>query len=328
MTQPQRKALRLALILSGAILLVVAGFGVHGATASASTLEAAFASAESEAVLLSPPPPVNQDTCLSCHIAGENTNLWAPLGRWSVFGVFALAFVFGIYRSTSVWNQRKPWKPLWTRAVEWVDERYEIVEPLKKMGAKPVPSFARKWWYCLGGITAFLFVIQGITGIMLAFYYKPTAADAYNSIIYIENEVRFGASIRMIHHWAANGMIVMCIAHMLRVFIMGAYRKPRELNWVSGVLLLFLTLLFGFTGYLLPWDQRAFWATTVGSDIAGAFPAIGNLILVFLRVGWDVSEATLGRFYGLHIIITPLLTVGFMLAHFVMIRKQGVAKPL
>ena len=259
---------------------------------------------------------------------GENKNLWTPLARWSVFGVFGLFFVFGIYRSASVWTQRKPWKPFWTRTVEWVDERYELSPLLAKLAAKPVPSFARKWWYCLGGITAFLFVVQGITGIMLAFYYKPSAAEAYNSILFIENEVRFGAATRMIHHWAANGMIVMCVAHMLRVFIMGAYKKPRELNWVSGVLLLFLTLLFGFTGYLLPWDQRAYWATTVGSDIAGAFPAIGNLILVFLRVGWDVSEATLGRFYGLHIIVTPLLTVGFMLAHFVMIRKLGVQRPL
>jgi cytochrome b6 len=327
MTQPQRKALRLALILSGAVLLVVAGFGVHGATASASTLEAAMSGVESEAVSFSPPPP-NQDTCLSCHINGETTNLWTPLARWSVFGVFGMVFAFGVYRSASVWTGRKAWKPLWTRTVEWVDERYELSPVLSKLAAKPVPRFAMKWWYCLGGITAFLFVVQGITGIMLAFYYKPSAAEAYNSILFIENEVRFGAATRMIHHWAANGMIVMCIAHMLRVFIMGAYKKPRELNWVSGVLLLFLTLLFGFTGYLLPWDQRAYWATTVGTDIGGALPAIGDLILVFLRVGWDVSDATLGRFYGMHIIVTPLLTVGFMLAHFMMIRKLGVQRPL
>jgi len=328
MTLTKRKALRLALILSGAVLFVVAGFGVHGATASASTLEAALAGVDGEAVLLSAPPPPNQDTCLSCHIAGENKNLWAPLGRWSVVGVLGLVFAFGMYRSASVWTGRKAWKPFWARTVEWVDERYELSPVLSKLAAKPVPRFAMKWWYCLGGITAFLFVVQGITGIMLAFYYKPTAAEAYNSILYIENEVRFGAAIRMIHHWAANGMIVMCIAHMLRVFIMGAYKKPRELNWISGVLLLFLTLLFGFTGYLLPWDQRAYWATTVGTDIGGALPAIGNLILVFLRVGWDVSEATLGRFYGLHIIVTPLLTVGFMVAHFMMIRKLGVQRPL
>ena len=185
-----------------------------------------------------------------------------------------------------------------------------------------------KWWYCLGGITAALFVVQGLTGIMLAFYYKPTAAEAYTSIQYIESQVRFGVAIRMIHHWAANGMIVMCLAHMMRVFIMGAYKKPRELNWISGVVLLGLTLLFGFTGYLLPWDQRAYWATTVGTDIAGAVPAVGNLVLVLLRVGWDVSEATLGRFYGLHIIVAPLLTLAFMLAHFMMVRKLGIQQPL
>jgi hypothetical protein len=310
------------------VTLVAAGFGIHGATASASTLEAAMAGVDGEAVFASAPPPVSQDTCLSCHINGENTNLWTPFARWMVFGTFGMVFAFGVYRSASVWTQRKAWKPFWARTVEWVDERYELSPVLSKLAAKPVPRFAMKWWYCLGGITAFLFVVQGITGIMLAFYYKPAAAEAYNSILYIENEVRFGAAVRMIHHWAANGMIVMCIAHMLRVFIMGAYKKPRELNWVSGVLLLFLTLLFGFTGYLLPWDQRAYWATTVGTDIGGALPAIGNLILVFLRVGWDVSEATLGRFYGLHIIVTPLLTVAFMVAHFMMIRKLGVQRPL
>jgi hypothetical protein len=328
MTHPQRKALRLALILSGAVILVVAGFGIHGARASASTLEAALAGVDGEALLASAPPPVSQDNCLHCHIAGENKNLWTPLARWSVFGIFGMVFAFGVYRSASVWTGRKAWKPFWARTVEWVDERYELSPVLSKIAAKPVPRFAMKWWYCLGGITAFLFVVQGITGIMLAFYYKPSAAEAYNSILFIENEVRFGAAVRMIHHWAANGMIVMCVAHMLRVFIMGAYKKPRELNWVSGVLLLFLTLLFGFTGYLLPWDQRAYWATTVGTDIGGALPAIGNLILVFLRVGWDVSEATLGRFYGLHIIVTPLLTLVFMLAHFMMIRKLGVQRPL
>ncbi len=328
MTLTQRKALRLVLILSGAVLLVVAGFGIHGATASASTLEAAMAGVESGVVLVSAPPPVGQDTCLHCHIAGENKNLWAPLARWSVFGAFGMVFAFGMYRSASVWTQRKAWKPLWARTVEWVDERYELSPLLSKLAAKPVPRFAMKWWYCLGGITAFLFVVQGITGIMLAFYYKPSAAEAYNSIIFIENEVRFGAAIRMIHHWAANGMIVMCIAHMLRVFIMGAYKNPRELNWISGMLLLILTLVFGFTGYLLPWDQRAYWATTVGTDIAGSVPAVGNLVLVLLRVGWDVSEATLGRFYGLHVIVTPLLTLAFMLAHFMMIRKLGVQRPL
>jgi quinol-cytochrome oxidoreductase complex cytochrome b subunit len=179
----------------------------------------------------------------------------------------------------------------------------------------------------LGGITAFLFVVQSITGILLAFYYKPTPEAAYSSIQYIESQVYLGSAIRAIHHWCANGMIVMCVAHMLRVFIMGSYKAPRELNWVSGVLLLVLTLVFGFTGYLLPWDQRAFWATTVGSEIAGAIPSIGNLALVFLRVGWNVTGETLSRFFALHVIIVPLATVAFMGAHFLMIRSQGIAKP-
>ena len=146
----QRKALRLALILSGAVLLVVAGFGIHGATASASTLEAALSGVNSEAVFASAPPPVGQDTCLSCHIAGENKNLWTPFARWMVFGTFGMVFAFGVYRSASVWTQRKPYKPLVNRAVEWVDERYELSPALSNIAAKPVPRFAMKWWYCLG----------------------------------------------------------------------------------------------------------------------------------------------------------------------------------
>jgi quinol-cytochrome oxidoreductase complex cytochrome b subunit len=227
-----------------------------------------------------------------------------------------------------VYVSRTPWKPLTIRATEWVDERYNVSEPLKKVLSKPVPTYAMRWWYCLGGITAFLFAVQATTGIMLAFYYKPTPETAYASIQFIENEVRFGAAIRAIHSWAANGMIVACIAHMLRVFIMGAFKAPRELNWVSGVFLFIMTLAFGFTGYLLPWDQRAFWATTVGTEIAAAIPVIGDLALVFLRVGWDVSAETLSRFYGLHVIVLPITVLASMGAHFLMVRRLGIAKPL
>jgi hypothetical protein len=273
-------------------------------------------------------PQTKQEPCLHCHIQGEHTNLWTPTSRWLVFGTLGLVFLFGFYQSASVWTQRKPFKPLTKRAYEWVDERYRVSGPLSEIANKPVHSFARRWWYCLGGITAFLFIVQGTTGIMLAFYYKPTAADAYASIQFIENEVYFGAAIRAIHHWSANGMIVMCVAHMIRVFVMGTYKAPRELNWVSGVMLLILTLAFGFTGYLLPWDQRAFWASTVGTEIAGSVPAVGNLVLIFLRDGWGVTEATLGRFYGLHILVVPIITVLFMLAHFMMVRRLGVKRPL
>jgi hypothetical protein len=274
------------------------------------------------------PAPVAKDTCLHCHINGEDKGLWTPLMRWSIFGGVGLAFLFGMYRSASVWTSRAPWKPLRLRAAEWLDERYQVSEPLSKILNKPVPTSALRWWYCLGGITAFLFVVQAGTGIMLAFYYKPTPQEAFASIQFIENQVRFGAAIRAVHHWAANGMIVMCVAHMLRVFIMGAFKNPRELNWVSGALLLILTLAFGFTGYLLPWDQRAFWATTVGSEIAGSLPVIGDLALVFLRVGWNVTALTLSRFYALHVIALPIFTLAFMGAHFLMVRRLGIAQAL
>ncbi len=285
-------------------------------------------SVSSAPLLVVTPPPPSQDTCLSCHIMGQNKGIWTPLARWILFGGLGLVFFMGVYRSANTWVTRSPWKPLTRRAAGWVDDRYQVSEPLTKILKKPVPKYALRWFYCLGGITAFLFVVQGITGILLAFYYKPTPEAAYASIQYIETQVYFGAAIRAIHHWCANGMIVICVAHMLRVFIMGAYKRPRELNWVSGVLLLVLTLVFGFTGYLLPWDQRAFWATTVGSEIAGAIPAVGNLALVLLRVGWNVTGETLSRFYGLHVIVVPLATVAFMFAHFLMIRRQGIAKPL
>ncbi len=273
-------------------------------------------------------PAPEESPCLSCHITGSNTGLWTPLARWVLFGTMGLVFVFGIVKTGTVIVTRSPWKPVATRGVEWVDERYQISEPMAKILSKPVPKFALHWWYCLGGITLFLFVIQAITGIMLAFYYKPTPEAALASIQYIETQVRFGSAIRAIHHWAANGMIVMCIAHMLRVFIMGVYKAPREMNWVSGFVLLILTLVFGFTGYLLPWDQTAYWASTVGTSIGGAIPIIGDLVLVFLRVGWDVTGETLSRFFALHVMVVPIITVVFMVAHFFMIRRQGIAKPL
>nr|MBN1228208.1 cytochrome b N-terminal domain-containing protein [Anaerolineae bacterium] len=283
--------------------------------------------AEGTAVTIAP-PPVEQNTCQHCHLEGEDTGIWTPTARWGVFGLAGLVFVFGLYRSASTWVSRDRWKPLLARATDYVEERYSIKEPLEKVLKKPVPRFATQWFYCLGGITAFLFVVQGLTGIMLAFYYKPTPDEAYASIQFIETQVRFGASIRAIHHWAANGMIVMCVAHAFRVFITGAYKAPRELNWVGGTLLLLMTLAFGFTGYLLPWDQRAYWATTVGTEIAGGVPDLGIVALIFLRAGWAVTEATLSRFYAVHIFALPLVTVALMGLHFLMIRRQGVAEPL
>ena len=273
-------------------------------------------------------PPSKQDPCLHCHIRGEEKGIWTPITRWIVFGTAGLVFAFGVVRTASALKTRKPWVPITTHLADWLEDRFNYQEPLSKVLSKPVPDWQRRWWYCLGGLTAFFFFVQGLTGIMLAFYYKPTPEAAYARIQFIESQVYFSRAIRMIHHWSSNGMVLMCFAHMLRVFIMGAYKKPRELNWVSGVTLFILTLAFGFTGYLLPWDQRAFWATTVGSEIAGGIPVIGDLALVFLRVGWDISALTLSRFYALHILIIPIITIGMMLAHFIMVRRQGIMKPL
>jgi hypothetical protein len=273
-------------------------------------------------------PPAEQDTCQHCHLSGSIEDMWTPVMRWSLFGFFGLTFAYGAFRGSSAWVTRAPWKPLWRRFAEWVDERLDVLEPLGKALSKPVPLFATRWMYCLGGITFTLLLIQGITGIMLAFYYKPTPDEAFASIQFIENEVRFGAAIRALHHWAANGVIVMVVAHMLRVFITGAFKAPRELNWLTGVLLLVISLAFGFTGYLLPWDQRAFWATTVGTEIAGGIPQVGDLALVFLRGGWEVGSITLSRFYALHVLLLPAICLLLLLGHFLMIRRQGIARPL
>ena len=273
-------------------------------------------------------PLPEQDTCQHCHLPGEITGIWTPLFRWILFGTMGLLFVYGTYRAGSVWINRKAWKPLWARAVDWIDERYDVVEPALKILKKPVPLFATRWMYCLGGITFMLFVIQCITGVMLAFYYKPTPEEAYASILFIENEVRFGAAIRAIHHWSANGMVVMVVAHMLRVFITGAFKSPRELNWVNGTLLGLFTLGFGLTGYLLPWDQRAYWATTVATEIAGGIPQIGDIALVFMRGGWNVTAITLSRFYAVHVLVLPVAMIILLGLHFLMIRRQGISRPL
>ncbi len=193
-----------------------------------------------------------------------------------------------------------------------------------------VPAPALRWRYTwgMGGISATLAVVLIVTGVLLMFRYDASVAGAYTSIQWIETQVMFGSLIRALHHWSANLLVVTLFLHLLRVFYTAGFKDGRAINWTIGIILFLVVLAFNFTGYLLPWDQRAFWATTVGTDIAGSLPAVGDLALVFLRVGWSVSEATLGRFYGLHVIVTPLLTVGFMLAHFIMIRRVGVARPL
>ncbi|MGD9315317.1 MAG: cytochrome b N-terminal domain-containing protein [Anaerolineae bacterium] len=215
-----------------------------------------------------------------------------------------------------------------TRVGDWFDERFDVRIPLQAFLKKPVPKHAIKWYFCLGGITFALFVIQGVTGILLSLYYKPTTTEAYESILFIMNNVRFGWLIRSIHSWSSTLMIAFCVAHMMRVFITASYKNPRELNWIAGVVLLLLTLAFGFTGYLLPWDQKALWGSTVGSEILGIIPGIGPWLLGLLRGGMEITGLTLTRFYGIHMLVLPVLTFVFLGVHFVIIRRQGISGPL
>jgi cytochrome b6 len=215
-----------------------------------------------------------------------------------------------------------------TRVGDWFDERFDVRVPLEAFLKKPVPKHAIRWYFCLGGITFALFLIQGVTGILLSLYYRPTPGEAYESILFIMNNVRFGWLIRSIHSWSSTLMIAFCVAHMLRVFITGSYKNPRELNWVAGMFLLLLTLAFGFTGYLLPWDQKALWGSTIGSEILGIIPGIGGWLLGLLRGGLEITGLTLTRFYGIHMLVLPVLVVVFLAAHFVIIRRQGISGPL
>ncbi|MGD9406189.1 MAG: cytochrome b N-terminal domain-containing protein [Anaerolineae bacterium] len=215
-----------------------------------------------------------------------------------------------------------------TRVGDWFDERFDVRIPLEAFLKKPVPKHAIRWYFCLGGITFALFLIQGVTGILLSLYYRPTPGEAYESILFIMNNVRFGWLIRSIHSWSSTLMIAFCVAHMLRVFITGSYKNPRELNWVAGMFLLLLTLAFGFTGYLLPWDQKALWGSTVGSEIVGIIPGIGGWLLGLLRGGMEITGLTLTRFYGIHMLVLPVLVFIFLAIHFVIIRRQGISGPL
>lgn len=208
-----------------------------------------------------------------------------------------------------------------------LDSRLDIKDALEQNLSKPVPPHVN-WLYCFGGITLLLFIIQAVTGIMLLMYYRPTIAEAYKSVVFITNNVPFGWLIRGLHHWASNLMIVMVFLHMARVFFYGAYKAPRDFNWVTGVILLMLTMGFGFTGYLLPWNQISYWATTVGTEVPGAVPVIGNFIATLIRGGQAIGQTTLTRFFAVHVVILPATIGFFLLGHFFMIRKQGIAGPL
>jgi quinol-cytochrome oxidoreductase complex cytochrome b subunit len=210
----------------------------------------------------------------------------------------------------------------------WVDERLEMHDYIKKdILDKPIPT-GLNLSYCFGGITFFLFVMLAVTGYFMTLYYVPSPEQAYDAVDYLTFEVPMGQVIRGVHHWSANLMMATIFLHMIRVFIYGAYKKPREINWMSGVCLLCLVMGFGFTGYLLPWDQKAYWATKVGTSVIGTVPVVGDYAMKIMRGGSDLGALTLTRFYTLHTLFFPLGTAFFLIAHFVMIRKQGISTPL
>src|SRR5437660_8535390 len=209
----------------------------------------------------------------------------------------------------------------------WIDERFgwnELLAPFKK---KTVPRHRLTYWYFLGGITLFLFVIQVLTGILWLLYYRPGANEAFESVQYIMTQVEFGWLIRSVHSWSANLMIFSAFAHMFSVLFLKAYRKPRELTWVSGVILLVLVMGFGFSGYLLPWNTLAFFATKVGTEITGQVPIVGKPLMIFLRGGEDVTGATLTRFFGFHVAVLPGLATLLILIQLLLVQRLGISVP-
>lgn len=209
------------------------------------------------------------------------------------------------------------------KVLTWLDERLGLTTIYDTVLDRKVPKV--NWWFTLGSATLFLLVLQIVTGMFLTVYYVPSPDHAYDSIQYIMNDVAFGWLIRGIHHWGASLMVLFVFVHMLRTFYMAAYKYPREITWVTGVFLLLATLGMGFTGYLLPWNQRAYWATTVGTEIPGTVPLIGPFLTRALRGGAELSAVTLARFFSVHIWFLPAIILLLLGIHFYLIIRIGIS---
>ena len=212
---------------------------------------------------------------------------------------------------------------MFTKVFAWLDERLGLQTIYSVVLDRKVPKV--NWWFTLGSASAILFVLQAVTGMFLTIYYVPSPESAYDSIQYLMNEVAFGWLIRGIHHWGASLTVIVVFIHMLRTFVLAAYKYPREFTWITGVVLLISTLGMGFTGYLLPWNQRAYWATTVGTEIAGTVPFIGSFINSVLRGGTELSAVTLTRFFAVHIWFLPAIIGALIGVHIYMVIKLGIA---
>ena len=209
----------------------------------------------------------------------------------------------------------------------WLDERLGIKSIAEMAQKKEVPLHRHSVWYYFGGMSLFLFSVQVVTGILLLLYYRPSSEGAFESVQFIITEVQFGWLIRSVHSWSANLLIAALFIHMFSVYFMSAYRAPREITWVSGVLLLFICIAFGFSGYLLPWNKLAFFATKVGTEIAGVVPLVGPPMLRFLRGSDDVTGATLTRFFGFHVAVLPAAATALIFIHVMLVQMHGMSVP-
>ncbi|GIW39481.1 MAG: cytochrome bc complex cytochrome b subunit [Candidatus Binatia bacterium] len=209
----------------------------------------------------------------------------------------------------------------------WLDERLGLADIEEIARKKEVPVHRHTFWYYFGGMTLFLFAVQVVTGILLLLYYRPSASEAFESVEFLMTEVEFGWLVRSVHAWSANLMILVLFVHFFSVLFLKSYRRPREITWMSGVALLALALAFGFTGYLLPWNELAFFATRVGTEIPGVLPVVGPFLRTLLRGGEDVTGATLTRFYGVHVAILPALTTAFLGLHLYLVQRHGMSVP-
>ena len=233
-------------------------------------------------------------------------------------------------------REKLPGGGLLKNLLDWIGIRGLIYGPLERRisvkGAleaalkKPIPHAS--WWSCFGGIAFLLFLIQAATGILLMFFYIPADPEAHRTILYLAGQAPFGWFFRTIHHWAGIGMMLAVSAHVLRVFVKGAYQRPRDLNWVIGSALFFLTAGFILTGDLLPWTRSAYWSAVWWTDLVGNLPVIGHQIMLFLRGGENVTGSTITRFYVFHVFGLPVFTVLFMVIHFAIVRKLGISEPL
>lgn len=214
----------------------------------------------------------------------------------------------------------------WLR--DFLAERYPMRQLDELLHHKQIPLHRHTFWYYWGGMTLALIGIQIASGVLLLLYYRPSAAEAFESVRFIMTKVQFGWLVRSVHAWAANLVIFSAMVHLASTFFLRSYRPPRELTWVSGVLLFFVLLGFGFTGYLLPWNVLAFFATKVGTEIVGVVPGIGAMLQTFLRGGADVTDVTLTRFFWLHIAVLPLALAAVLGLHLLLVQLQGMSKPL